>query len=163
GTFGGLGGLCAGALVPLVLRVAHHPQVLIFLSALAFAAAATLVRSAHVPAESRVRSRRAPAAGMGQALRAPLLRWLALASACLLWSGLLVQYETRVVLQRTFSAAAIANTMGVLLAVASMAGVVTQALLTGPLLERFGVGVALAVLPVTMAALLAAYVCLPLL
>lgn len=159
GTWAGVGGLLAGAVIPLWLRRMHHPQALVILSALAWGAAALLVRGGHVlRAPTRGRHE---AAGLRQIWRLPLFRWMAVGTGGILWMGLLVQYETRVALQQQLSPSAIAQTMGGLMAVTSVTGIAVQGLLTTPILERWGVGLALAVLPMCVAVLLGLYVPMP--
>lgn len=159
----GGGGLCAGALVPLSLRAGLSPSLLIVVSAVAWLLAALLVRASHAPVLRRARVAAAQSEGLKAFLEIPMLGRLVLASALVLWAGLLVQYETRVVLQQHLQPERIAGTMALLLSSASVSGIAVQLLLAPSLLERAGVGVALALLPLCTALLVGGYLAMPVL
>lgn len=161
GAYAGLGGLVAGGLVPLVLRRgAVLPQALLPIGALVWILAALLVRSDHVP---EARPRRRDVALGSAPWRLPLVRWLVLSTAGASWLALLIQFQNRVALQHTLPPAEITSFMAALLAISSVLGVGVQALFTGRVLERWGVGVALGILPALALVLMGAYVWLPIL
>lgn len=158
GTWAGVGGLCAGGVVPLLASAG--PAALVGLSAGLWLGAAGLVRPGPTPA--LLRGRRAlRAGGLRQLWTVPLLRWLVLATVLLIWTGLLVQLQTRLTLQRTQAPAQIAQTMGLLLALASVAGIFAQGVIATPVLERWGVGPALGILPAAVAGLLLLHLVVP--
>ena len=156
GAWAGLGGL----LIPAVLRRLPLPQLLIWVSAAVWLVAVFLVDSTHAPKSRRARMR---VMTSRELVQFPLARWMALATGGAMWLGLAVQYQTRVALQSTLSSTQIAQTMGLLLAIASVGGIAVQAFVTRPVLERWGVSVALAVLPMIVAALLGMYLWMPVL
>ena len=159
GTYAGLGGLVAGTALQIALRRLAHPQILVWCSAAAWFIASMLVRSdyaARAPAK-----RRGGGAGQQSHLRQlfsiPLVRWMTVGSAGIIWTGLLLQYETRVALQAAFQPATIASVTGILLAFSSVSGIAVQAMVTTPVLDRWGVGLALAILPMSLAIFLGTY------
>lgn len=161
GAYAGLGGLVAGATVPLVLRRgAVVPQSLLPVAAFAWMLAALLVRSDHV---AQTKAGRARVGLNGAPWRLPLVRWLVLSTAGASWLALLIQFQNRVALQHALPPAQITSFMAQLLAVSSVLGVGVQALLTGRVLERWGVGVALGILPALALFLMGAYWWVPVL
>ena len=154
GTWAGLGGLLAGTLIPLLLRNLHvKPQVLMWASGLFWLAAGFLVRSdyaARTPAKRRQSSANQQS-NLKSLFAIPLVRWMTLGSAGIIWTGLLLQYESRVSLQQTaWEPQTITLVMCVLLAVSNVGGIATQVLVTTPVLEHFGVGLGLAILPAAL-------------
>ncbi|MCS6915035.1 MAG: cyclic nucleotide-binding domain-containing protein [Myxococcales bacterium] len=158
GVWAGAGGLLAGGLIPLVQQQTGSPQGLIPLSAGGWFLAALLVQGRHRPDCRRAYRR---VVGLRQVLRLPLLRWLAVGACGIIWMGLLLQYETRVALQQHLTPPQIAHAMGFILASTSMVGIFVQGLLTTPILERWGVGLALAILPLSVSLLLGLYLVMP--
>ncbi len=92
-----------------------------------------------------------------------MARSMALGAAGLIWMGLALQYEVRVAFQRHLEASAIASTSGLILGIASVAGIGVQLVVTPRILGRWGAGVALVILPVTIALLMGSYLWAPLL
>lgn len=160
GTWAGLGGLIAGTAIPVLLRNLHvPPHTLMWASGLAWLIAGWLVRSDYA---SRAPAKRRQSTGqqshLQQLFSLPLVRWMTIASAGITWTGLLLQYESRVALQATaWESQKITLVMCILLAVSNVGGIATQALVTTPVLEHFGVGLALAILPAALWACLSAY------
>lgn len=157
--YASVGAVLAGLALPIALRGAT-PQALLVPAAALWLAALPLVRTLATPPVPRSRRART-AAGLAELARRPLARWMAIGTAGVLWMALAVQFETRVALQANLDAAGIAGAMGRLLAVAAVAGLATQVLLTRPLLERWGIGAALAALPVSLVILLGAHAVWP--
>jgi hypothetical protein len=155
GAWAGVGGLCAGILIP---AVNMPPQNLLPLSAIAWLLAAVLVVTTHVPLHRA--GRRTHMTGLG---RLPLVRWMALSAAGSAWLTLLIQFNNRMALQHSLSPSRIASFMAVLLAISSVVGIAVQALAATWVLERWGVSVALAILPLALLALLGSYWWLPIL
>jgi len=157
--YASVGAMLAGIALPLALR-GVTPQGLLVPSAALWLLALPLVRTMEARPVGRS-SRGRASAGLAELARRPLARWMALGTAGVLWMALAVQFETRVALQANLDAAGIAGAMGRLFAIAALAGLATQALLTRPLLERWGIGAALAALPVSLALLLGAHALWP--
>jgi hypothetical protein len=159
GAWAGVGGLCAGLVIPIALRKAP-PQYLLPVSALVWLAAAFLVDPKHTPISKRARPR--PQL-RGTLFSLPLVRWMAVSAAGAAWLGLLIQFQNRVALQHTLKPAEIASFMAVLLAVSSITGIAVQAFVATPVLEKWGVGVALAILPIALTTLVGLYAWVPVL
>ena len=68
-----------------------------------------------------------------------------------------VQYESNAAMKDAWPQETINSITSVLLAVASIGGFATQTLVTTPVLERWGVGLALAILPATIGACMCVY------
>ena len=157
GTYAGLGGLLAGSAITLVLRQPSKPEHLIWVSGVAWLIAGMLVRTdyaARVPAKRRGTGQQSH---FRQLFSIPLVRWMTIGTAGIVWTGLLLQYETRVAMKSAWAPSQIAFVMCIVLAVSSVGGIATQALLTTPVLERWGVGLALAILPALLMTCLGAY------
>lgn len=159
GIYSGAGGLLPMFLMPLMRRVGP-PQLLVWVAAAAWLLAAFLVRTDYAPRTRR--SGRAAPAGLAQVLRLPLTRWMVLGTAGIIWMGLALQFKLREIMLERMSPATIAQTMAILLAISSVIGIAVQAGLTTRILERWGVGLALAILPLAVGMLLGVYVLLPL-
>ena len=154
GTWAGFGGLLAGTAIPILLRNLHvPPQTLMWASGIPWLIAGWLVRSdyaSRAPAKRR-QSSNGQQGHLQQLFTIPLVRWMTIGSAGITWTGLLLQYESRVALQATsWEPQKITLVMCVLLAVSNVGGIATQALVTTPVLEHFGVGLALAILPAAL-------------
>ena len=80
-----------------------------------------------------------------------------LGTAGIIWTGALVQYESNAAMKDAWPQETINSVTSVLLAVASIGGFATQTLVTTPVLERWGVGLALAILPATIGACMSVY------
>lgn len=161
GTWAGFGGLLAGTAIPILLRNLHvPPQTLMWASGVSWLIAGWLVRSdyaSRAPAKRR-QSSNGQQGHLQQLFSIPLVRWMTIGSAGITWTGLLLQYESRVALQATsWEPQKITLVMCVLLAVSNVGGIATQALVTTPVLEHFGVGLALAILPAALWACLSTY------
>ena len=157
GTYAGLGGLLAGSAITLVLRQPSKPEHLIWVSGVAWLIAGMLVRTdyaARVPAKRRGAAQQSH---FRQLFSIPLVRWMTIGTAGIVWTGLLLQYETRVAMKSAWAPSQIAFVMCIVLAVSSVGGIATQALLTTPVLERWGVGLALAILPALLMTCLGTY------
>jgi hypothetical protein len=157
GTYAGLGGLLAGTAITVVLRQASKPEHLIWVSGIAWLAAGMLVRidyAARAPAKRRGATQQSR---LRHLFAIPLVRWMTIGTAGIVWTGLLLQYETRVAMQSAWEPSQIAFVMSIVLAVSSVAGIATQALLTTPVLERWGVGLAMAILPALLMSCMAVY------
>ncbi|HNN95249.1 MAG TPA: cyclic nucleotide-binding domain-containing protein [Pseudomonadota bacterium] len=161
GTWAGVGGLLAGTIIPVLLRNLHvKPQFLMWASGLFWLAAGFLVRTdyaARTPAKRR-QSSSTQQSNLKNLFTIPLVRWMTLGSAGIIWTGLLLQYESRVSLQQTaWEPQTITLVMCVLLAVSNVGGIATQVLVTTPVLEHFGVGLGLAILPAALWLCLSGY------
>jgi len=160
GTWAGLGGLIAGTAIPLLLRnLRIPPQILIWASGVAWVLAGWLVRSDYASrAPAKRRQSGSQQSHLQQLFSLPLVRWMTVGSAGITWTGLLLQYESRVALQATlWEPQKITLIMCILLAISNVGGIATQALVTTPVLEHFGVGLALAILPAALWVCLSAY------
>ncbi len=160
GTWAGFGGLLAGTIVPILLRNLHvPPQALMWTSGLSWLIAGWLVRSdyaSRAPAKRRQSNNQQN--HFQQLFSIPLVRWMTIGSAGITWTGLLLQYESRVALQATdWPSQQITLVMCVLLALSNVGGIATQGLVTTPVLEHFGVGLALAILPAALWVCLSGY------
>lgn len=158
GTWSGVGGLLAGSVVPVILRNVNHPQWLLWLSALAWFGAALLVRTdyaARAPAKRRGGS--GQESNLRQLVTIPLVRWMVIGTAGIIWTGLLIQYEYKAALGSVWNSTRITLVMSILLATTSIGGIATQAWVTTPVLDRWGVGLALAILPISVGSCLALY------
>ncbi|MFO0575948.1 MAG: cyclic nucleotide-binding domain-containing protein [Polyangia bacterium] len=158
GTWSGIGGLLAGSVVPIILRKVNHPQWLLWLSAVAWFLAAVLVRTDYAArAPAKRRSGSGQESNLQQLVTIPLVRWMVIGTAGIIWTGLLIQYETRVALRSAWDPGRIALVMSILLATTSVGGIATQAWVTTPVLDRWGVGLALAILPISVGSCLSLY------
>jgi hypothetical protein len=93
----GVGGLLAGGMMPLLVRVSS-PTLALGLASLSWGAMALLVRSDPVSSgDSRPRRRDRTIGGVGwrTLARSPVARWMMVGSAGVLWVAILIQYETR--------------------------------------------------------------------
>lgn len=159
GAWGSIGGLIAGALIPIALNTLNlKSHWLIWVSALSWFWASLLVRmdyAARAPAKRR--SGLNQQNHMRQIFTVPLVRWMILGTAGIIWTGALVQYESSAAMKDAWPQETINSITSVMLAVASIGGFATQTLLTTPVLERWGVGLALAILPASIGACLCVY------
>lgn len=159
GAWGSIGGLIAGAIIPLTLNTLKlKSHWLIWGSALAWLWASLLVRmdyAARAPAKRR--SGLNQQSHLRQIFTVPLVRWMILGTAGIIWTGALVQYESNAAMKDAWPQETINSITSVLLAVASIGGFATQTLLTTPVLERWGVGLALAILPASIGICMCGY------
>ena len=159
GAWGSIGGLIAGTVVPIALKyLKMRSHWLIWISALAWLLASVLVRmdyAARAPAKRR--SSLNQQSHLRQIFTVPLVRWMILGTAGIIWTGALVQYESNAAMKDAWPQETINSITSVLLAVASIGGFATQTLVTTPVLERWGVGLALAILPATIGACMCVY------
>lgn len=159
GTWAGFGGLLAGTAIPVLLSSLHvPPQTLMWASGLSWLIAGWLVRADYASRAPAKRRQSSQQSHLQQLFSIPLVRWMTIASAGITWTGLLLQYESRVALRGTsWDSQKITLIMCILLAISNVGGIATQALVTTPVLEHFGVGLALAILPAALWACLSAY------
>ena len=157
GSWAGAGGLVAGLGITAVFRSLSAPQVLIWVSGAAWLIAAMLVRKDYAPRQQSRRRGTSQQSHLRQLFAIPLVRWMLIGTAGIIWTGLLLQYESRVAMQSAWQPSQITQVMSILLALSSISGIFTQALVTTPVLERWGVGLALAILPASLLTCLAAF------
>jgi hypothetical protein len=102
---------------------------LIWISALAWLLASVLVRmdyAARAPAKRR--SSVNQQSHLRQIFTVPLVRWMILGTAGIIWTGALVQYESNAAMKDAWPQETINSVTSVLLAVASIGGFATQTL-----------------------------------
>ena len=132
GAWGSIGGLVAGTLIPITLKfVKLKSHWLIWVSALAWLVASALVRmdyAARAPAKRR--STVNQQSHLRQIFTVPLVRWMILGTAGIIWTGALVQYESNAAMQDAWPQETINSITSVMLAVASIGGFATQTLVT---------------------------------